>query len=406
MVNDLVVAQHAEEAAFLWTMRDRAIAEPHYALKDLATIDERVEAHLDGLSTAGRRGWELCKANLEHIGPGSVFALGVLAFRSGDRTCMRDALFASCASSELPSGLVSALGWLDPEQAMPWMEMLLRASTPEHQQIGIAAHAVHRRDPGPALTAAARHSHPGLRARALRAIGELRRGDLTDELRRRLRDADPECRFWSAWSLSLMGETDGIATLKESVERQDDRKLVALDVVLRAMQPRQARHWVKALANEPALDRLAVVAAGIVGDPASVGWLIHKMEVPATARLAGEAFSLITGVNLALHDLVGEPADGPEDEPWSTYEANLPTPAPALVSAWWRKNGGELVSGGRYLCGRPVGREAVMQVLVHGMQRQRRAAAIEWACQDPRAPLYEVRARAQRQQRHAAAWTS
>jgi hypothetical protein len=48
-VIESIVEQHAEEAAFLWLLRDAAVRAPHYSLKDLADIDERVEAHIDGL---------------------------------------------------------------------------------------------------------------------------------------------------------------------------------------------------------------------------------------------------------------------------------------------------------------------------------------------------------------------
>ncbi len=37
-----IVTQHAEEAAFLWLLRDSAIQEPHYSLKGLAKLDDRV----------------------------------------------------------------------------------------------------------------------------------------------------------------------------------------------------------------------------------------------------------------------------------------------------------------------------------------------------------------------------
>src|SRR4030095_1130335 len=42
-----VVEQHAEEAAFLWNLRDAATEEPHYALRHLAALEERIEAHID-----------------------------------------------------------------------------------------------------------------------------------------------------------------------------------------------------------------------------------------------------------------------------------------------------------------------------------------------------------------------
>jgi len=55
-----IVSQHAEEAAFLWLLRDLAVAAPHYSLQDLADLDERVEAHIDGLRVAGDPGWVFC----------------------------------------------------------------------------------------------------------------------------------------------------------------------------------------------------------------------------------------------------------------------------------------------------------------------------------------------------------
>ena len=51
-----IVTQHAEEAAFLWLLREGAVDAPHYSLKDLVEHDSRVEAHLDGLRVAGEAG--------------------------------------------------------------------------------------------------------------------------------------------------------------------------------------------------------------------------------------------------------------------------------------------------------------------------------------------------------------
>ena len=59
-----IISQHAEEASFLWLLRDNAVRDPHYSLEDLAELDERVEAHVDGLRIAGEAGWEICKEQL------------------------------------------------------------------------------------------------------------------------------------------------------------------------------------------------------------------------------------------------------------------------------------------------------------------------------------------------------
>ena len=78
MIITEIVSQHAEEAAFLWLLRSNAIHAPHYSLKDLAKLDDRVEAHLDGLRIAGELGWEFCKAARENEELGEVFSLEVV----------------------------------------------------------------------------------------------------------------------------------------------------------------------------------------------------------------------------------------------------------------------------------------------------------------------------------------
>ncbi len=69
----IIIEQHAEEAAFLWLLRDSAINDPHYSLKDLAHLDDRVEANIDGLCIAGDDGWEICKEALDWEESGEIF---------------------------------------------------------------------------------------------------------------------------------------------------------------------------------------------------------------------------------------------------------------------------------------------------------------------------------------------
>jgi uncharacterized protein (TIGR02270 family) len=410
LVQSDIVSQHAEEAAFLWTLRRRAVGEPHYALKDLAALDERVEAHLEGLRVAGPIGWEFCKRNLAHEEPGEIFALSVLAFGAGNRDYMREALYAGCASPKLRPGLISALGWLDHMTVAEWLQRLLEAKPAPYRSIGIAGCAVHREDPGAALDSAVNDVDSVLRARALRCVGEIKRHDLLDSTRGHLHDADEACRFWAAWATTLLGAGDGVPVLMQFVEQADGYSERALQLVLRTVGIEDGRKWLSSLAKEDRFVRTVVMGAGILGDPAFVPWLIRRMESPVLARLAGEAFTTITGVDLAYLDLSQDAPPEPEDDDAAVtvtpldYESNLPWPSPPLVREWWLRNQHMYSEGSRYLSGKPVAAQSLVEVLAGGKQRLRAAAALELALLNRSYVVFEVRARGSVQQARLEKW--
>jgi uncharacterized protein (TIGR02270 family) len=414
LINEQVVAQHAEEAAFLWTLRARATSQPNYSLRDLFALDERVEAHLDGLRLGGEVAWRYCNANLTiGEGPGEVFTMAVMAFGAGHRERMRDVLRAACASEALLPGLESGLGWLDYAAISAWVSRLLDAKSPAHRAVGIAACALHREDPGPALAAGIEDADSTLRARAIRAVGEIKRHDLLGAVLTHTRDEDAACRSWATWSVTLLGQKKHLGDLAESVKRNDPFSERALQLCVRAMPLPEGRRLISSLANEPSLAHFAIIGTAILGDPVSVPWLIRKMASPDSARLAGEAFTMITGADLEYLHLdqdapptteASEGADVDAEVPESDYESKLPWPSSALVVDWWERNQQSFSPGVRYLAGRAIDRGSASEVLVHGKQRQRAAAAIELALMDPNLVPFNVRGRGSWQQRKLVEW--
>jgi len=63
-----IVRQHAEQAAFLWTVYDRALLDPEenpdMDADRLARVVEQLEAHLDGLRVAGTDGLRIAEERL------------------------------------------------------------------------------------------------------------------------------------------------------------------------------------------------------------------------------------------------------------------------------------------------------------------------------------------------------
>src|SRR6185312_14518224 len=175
---------HAEDAAFLWLTRDNAVRAPHYALKDLAKLDDRVEAHIDGLRVAGDDGWALALEQLKHPEGGEYFAAMVLALESGRKEKIAAVVERAQEAGPL-RGIVSALGWVDWEVAKPAVGGLIASTEPRLRRIAIAACAITRNNPGIHLANALAHADPALRARACRAVGELARKDLVGDAARR-----------------------------------------------------------------------------------------------------------------------------------------------------------------------------------------------------------------------------
>ncbi len=408
LFNEDVITQHAEDAAFLWIQRDQAVKAPNYSLKDLSDLDERVEAHLDGLRIADHVGWQICEKALDNEEPGEIFTAGVLAFESGDTERIQKVLDIGTSSPELEHALISALGWIEFDKIGHIIRDLLASDNHEIRRVGIAAFAVHRRDLGTVLSQAITDSDHRLRARALKAAGELGRTDLLSVIVQSCSNTDDGCRFYAAWSSARLGNrTDSVLdVLKKITEESGPYSERAMDIALRCMNVSRAKDWLQKMRNNTELLRLSAIGEGALGNPELIGNIISLMEIEDVARAASEAFSMITGLDLAYEDLEQDqpegfesgPSEEPEDENVSLdKDEDLPWPAPGLIGKWWNNNKKNFRAGCRYLNGNEINKNSLYETLKHGNQRQRAAAALELGLLEPDQSLFEVRAPGKRQ---------
>jgi uncharacterized protein (TIGR02270 family) len=417
MVNMEVVSQHAEDAAFLWFSRDRAVRAPHYYLKDLVRLDERVEANIDGLRVAGPTGWDLAAKAMEQEGPGEVFAAAVLAFESKDPKRIDSVLKLATTAPVLLRALVSAFGWMRFDDARPTLETWLRSERVDLRRIAIAGYAVHRIGPGEPLRQAVVDINPSLQSRAFKAAAELGRTDLAHTIVRSISSENESCRFYAAWSAARLGlrDRDVLDVLRKIADGGGRRAEPSLHMALRCLRLDEVHASLSAMLKDPKRLRFGVTGIGVVGDPARVSELIGYMQVEQVSRVAGEAFSMITGVDLKYSDLDRPKPEtfeaGPNDNPADPDVAmdadeDLPWPSPDLVRKWWDKHQQEFQPGVRYLRSKPIEPAGLIDALKTGYQRQRAAAALELALLRPSDPIFEVRAPGRRQTEALAQWTS
>jgi uncharacterized protein (TIGR02270 family) len=417
MVNREVVEQHAEDAAFLWFSRDRAVRAPHYYLKDLMRLDQRVEANVDGLRVAGPAGWELAVEAMKQEAPGELFAAAVLGFESRNPQRIDSILNLSSKAAPLSRAAISALGWMRFDDAKPILDPLLRSDRAELRRIAIAGYAVHRVDSGEALRQALSDGDLPVQNQAFEAAAQLGRTDLVHSIVRIISSKDETSRFYSAWSAAKLGLRDRDVTdaLRMVAEAGHAHAEPAFHMALRCLRLNESHPWLSAMLKDPGRQRFGVIGMGVVGDPAWVSELIGYMQTEPVSRVAGEAFSMITGADLRYLDLDRPKPDTFEasanDDPNDTDvgmdpDEDLPWPAPERVRQWWEQHEHEFQPGARYLRGKLIEPVGLIDALKNGYQRQRAAAALELGLLRPSDPLFEVRAPGRRQMEALAQWSS
>src|SRR5688572_27419868 len=197
--------EHAEEASFLWLQRRGAVTASNYSPQQFSDLDERLEAHIDGLRVAEDEGWKMVEAGLDNEGPEDFFPACVLALENADGRFAEVLQRAESQPAVVP-GVISALGWASAQYLTGRVKDLLAAESPFHQMLGVAACGLHRRDPGAALSTLLDSRKATVRTRALRTAGQLGRLDLLPQMMMALTDAKQDARFWAAWSAVLLGD--------------------------------------------------------------------------------------------------------------------------------------------------------------------------------------------------------
>ena len=397
--------QLVTQAAFTWWRRSLAIDQPHITLADILALEQRIAAPLNGLMTSVELGWESCEAALALGEPGEQFTATVVALRSHDVRHIQAVVESGLASKQVTTGLISAFGWLGPDIIAPWIIKFLNGKDLNHKYLGIAACSVRRADPGEKLNDILKREdcrqHTPLYARALRLVGELRRQDLMTALHAAAISPEPSIAFWANWSLILLGQHAAVKPLQSLVFNRGPHQARALQMAFRVLPIASAQEWISTLSQDPVNVRTVITATGVLGDPHAVNWLIGKMADPLLVRLAGEAFTNITGVDLVKYRLHKElhagqssiSPDGSVDTQVELEDDNLPLPDVDKVVTLWRHHGANFMVGRRYFLGKPITPEWLKNRITEGTMRQRHAAALELALIDPNSRLTNTRAK-------------
>ena len=337
-----LLEEHLEEVEFLWAQREAALTSPRQTQRDLAHLDERIAAHVQGVLAAGEHAIPLLEERLASDDANVVFAAGYSRLRGPAAPV--DRLLDAFSTAEGPrlDGLKRALTFGAPTAAMARLRDLLLSAQPSVAAAAAEILAFHREfGPSPGrLLLLVREEDPSVRRQAWRVAAYL--GVPLDPklYAAAMRDEDPGVReaalLAAAWS-----RVPGVLTLtRQAAQAPAPDKLSQLHL-LAVLGTAKDLPSLRAIVAMPVLGPARFPIAVAFGHPGLVDLLLAEMASPdpATAVAAGNAFTRITGqtVDSGQRVKVAPEGEEPADEFESEFQDEVLLPHPELARKHWEK---------------------------------------------------------------------
>lgn len=346
------------------------------------------------LPLAGDAAHQLNEHGLADGEAATVFVATWLACARGDSATLSRLGALAAADPSFAGAVVAALTWRPMAQIEAIVRGLLASNVPTHRLMGVRVLLDRRVQSFGDLTRYLNDTFAPVRAMTATLAGVLKRTQDVDALRALRNDPDAGVQWAAARALMLLGDANASVELLACASGSQASAEVAASLLVRCLDHGTARSWIQSLTKNESMLRLGISASGMFGDTRVVDWLLVLMDDPQHARLAGEAFALMTGADLDPMALRRDPPENfdPDTDLLADEDADLGWPDTHKVKQWWMTHRSGMPPERRHLGGRLVSTGTATHVLRHGYQRQRAQAAIELALMSAPAMEFPVRA--------------
>ncbi|MEJ2622659.1 MAG: hypothetical protein P8163_21170 [Candidatus Thiodiazotropha sp.] len=373
------------DAPYAWFLRDGAEYNPNYRKQQLRELDERLSAFLDCLIINENLG-ESVLSNIRMHDWGAVFTITYVALATGNNEAFLRAVDA-IKKKEQSHELSDVLRRVPFETAKPFIHDIANHKNPWVQVAVIRAVGHHFHEINPDwLNHHLKSESTEVRVAVLRVIGDKGLADHAEEVKSFFEHKEDSVRFQAAFSGNLLGIDGAYQAILPFCFTDNPYMRKALGVVHYLHDISAIKRAIPRIQESQVSVRIKAYNIAMAGLTEYIPILLEWMQDPEYAPLAGEAFCFITGADLNADDLllrnpeICESRQVPlaqkrKQDPWTqAYEEDLPWPDPEAVTAWWKTNQHRFQPDERYLAGKTLTEENLMQVAENGTQPQRHQA--------------------------------
>ena len=388
-----VVEEHLDEAAFLWGQWERALISPLFSVRQVAErVERRLLAHVDGLVVGGVSVARRLLGPALTNGMADEACAAAWALLNSEDAAAAEAVFSALCvvGGRQRIAIARAIALSPGRSTEAWLYALLGKEDPELRAIALDALSFQRKDVRDNLQASLQDPAPAVARSALLAAARLAPSAHPRLVRRLLDDPEPTVREAALVTGALAGMREVLAVSRRLLGNPGPPSATALLLLALSEDPADRRQLLYAAAASKHQPEV-VFALGFSGDAESAAACVELARNPTLTSLAGEAVVGITGVDLEQERLIGmvPPSENEIELPplerecmntelSVTSEDELPVPDPSALAAWWQQRGA-LRPGTRYLYGRPISNESLLDALAAAPMRRRHVLALDLA---------------------------
>lgn len=377
-----ILEEHLEEAAFLWGQRAVALQSPIYSPATFRRLEERIEAHVQGLLTSGEEAIPIVKDGLvaEEAPTSFAAAYTLLRLKIPHAAAIVAEAFGQAQEGQL-DGIRQALchGPIDLV-----LEDVRKAAMTAPPPIAVAA-----------IEALAFHSRLGVEAKRLEQFF----GDENPEVRRAawkingqigftqdqhlfelvFKDKDARVRHEALWATGWTQQKWLLGYCRSTAASPVEENWDALLLLAILGKPDDLQR-IQSTYRRPELGPKRFQLLGTCGHPGIIEELTHQMDTPdlRSAVAAGMAFTKITGCVVESDKRVQlPPEDGHEPDEFEKEfldEAKLPDAQRAR--AHWQKVKDQFTKGTRWCRGFDLSQGTKPEILDQLDMESRREACL------------------------------